>query len=278
MTSRQSRWRHDNGQVRVNIDATLVAIFRIETKIIDHVINTISMREKYSFIAYHWIYGHSTLGYQNHVKPSASLRLYMIFIPRGWNGRIFNGSIWKSLIIIHWLTVPFLLCIYLRCWNKRTIYLEWYIVRWFAVPFLVCLYAVETRAPSIWNDISYAGLLCPSWRVYTYAVETRAPSNWNDISYTGLLCPSWCVYTYAVETRAPSIWNDISYTGLLCPSWCVYTYAVETRAPSIWNDISYTGLLCPSWWRISSWASRSHNLQELSKLQCNITNYQILRG
>ena len=50
---------------------------------IDHVINTISMREKYSFIAYHWIYGHSTLGYQNHVKPSASLRLYMIFIPEG---------------------------------------------------------------------------------------------------------------------------------------------------------------------------------------------------
>ena len=30
MTSRQSRWRHDNRQVRVNIDATLVAIFRIE--------------------------------------------------------------------------------------------------------------------------------------------------------------------------------------------------------------------------------------------------------
>ena len=29
MTSRQSRWRHDNRQVRVNIDATLVAIFRI---------------------------------------------------------------------------------------------------------------------------------------------------------------------------------------------------------------------------------------------------------
>ena len=30
MTSRQSRWRHDNRQVRVNIDATLVAIFRID--------------------------------------------------------------------------------------------------------------------------------------------------------------------------------------------------------------------------------------------------------
>ena len=29
MTSRQSRRRHDNGQVRVNIDAMLVAIFRI---------------------------------------------------------------------------------------------------------------------------------------------------------------------------------------------------------------------------------------------------------
>ena len=29
MTSWQSRWRHDNRQVRVNIDATLVAIFRI---------------------------------------------------------------------------------------------------------------------------------------------------------------------------------------------------------------------------------------------------------
>ena len=29
MVSRQSRWRHDNQQVRVNIDATLVAIFRI---------------------------------------------------------------------------------------------------------------------------------------------------------------------------------------------------------------------------------------------------------
>ena len=29
MTSRQSTWRHDNRQVRVNIDAMLVAIFRI---------------------------------------------------------------------------------------------------------------------------------------------------------------------------------------------------------------------------------------------------------
>ena len=32
MTSRQSRWRHYNRQVRVNIDAPLVAIFRIAGK------------------------------------------------------------------------------------------------------------------------------------------------------------------------------------------------------------------------------------------------------
>ena len=38
-------------------------------------------------------------GYQNHVKPSASLGFYVILIHLGWNGRIFNGSLWKSLIV-----------------------------------------------------------------------------------------------------------------------------------------------------------------------------------
>ena len=33
----------------------------METKLIRHLINTISMREKYSSIGCHWIYGHSTL-------------------------------------------------------------------------------------------------------------------------------------------------------------------------------------------------------------------------
>ena len=39
-------------------------------------------------------------GYQNHIKPSASLGFIMILIPLGWNGHIFNGSLWKSLILI----------------------------------------------------------------------------------------------------------------------------------------------------------------------------------
>ena len=32
-------------------------------------------------------------GYQNHVKPEACRGFYMILIPRGWNGCIFNGSL-----------------------------------------------------------------------------------------------------------------------------------------------------------------------------------------
>ena len=68
-------------------------------KIILRLINTINMREKYSFIGCHWIYGHSTLGVSKSWKPSASLGFYMILIPLGWNGRIFNGSLWKSLIV-----------------------------------------------------------------------------------------------------------------------------------------------------------------------------------
>ena len=61
-------------------------------------LNTISMRKNCSYAP---IENTAILpsGYQNHVKPS-SLGLYTILIPLGWNGRIFNSSLWQSLIII----------------------------------------------------------------------------------------------------------------------------------------------------------------------------------
>ena len=40
----------------------------METKLIHFLINAISMREKYFFIGYDWIYGHSTLGVSKSCK------------------------------------------------------------------------------------------------------------------------------------------------------------------------------------------------------------------
>ena len=59
----------------------------IETKIIHLVINTISMREKYSFIGYHWIYGHSTRGVSKSCKTLGKPRVLHDFdTPRVDNG------------------------------------------------------------------------------------------------------------------------------------------------------------------------------------------------
>ena len=68
-------------------------------KNIHHVINTISIREKYSFIGCHWIYSYSTRGVSKSCKTLGKPRVLHGFDTLGWNGRIFNGSLWNSLII-----------------------------------------------------------------------------------------------------------------------------------------------------------------------------------
>ena len=52
------------------------------------------MGEKYSFI-----FCHSTLGVTKSCKTLGK-KFYMILIPLGWDGRIFYGSLYKSLIFL----------------------------------------------------------------------------------------------------------------------------------------------------------------------------------
>ena len=48
---------------------------KLKQKIIHHLINTINMREKYSFIGCHWIYGHSTRGVSKSCKTRGKPRV-----------------------------------------------------------------------------------------------------------------------------------------------------------------------------------------------------------
>ena len=53
----------------------------METKIVHHLINTISLGEKYSFIGYHWIYGYSTFGYQILSNPQQASGFTLFLYP-----------------------------------------------------------------------------------------------------------------------------------------------------------------------------------------------------
>ena len=78
------------------------------------------MREKYSFIATIEYTAIPPSEYQNHVKHSTSLEFYMILIPLGWNDRILNGSLWKSLIISR--------IKYSSEMSNNLIFLRWYVL------------------------------------------------------------------------------------------------------------------------------------------------------
>ena len=85
------------------------------------------MREKYTFIRYTFI---PPSGSTKPVKPSASLGFYRVLWPLGWNKRISNDSIWKSLNVLHcnerWLHA--FLIIILRFKMKFTWYVYYFML------------------------------------------------------------------------------------------------------------------------------------------------------